>query len=349
MVEGPHLERYSRIVQGKACARYLLARSMPVILEEGLTLPEMWRLHDDAMRTLRKEMEDERRPCAVTPSLLDLKGLIARQLLKACCLCEHACGVDRGHVRGRCGVLDTRISSHFVHMGEEDPLVPSYTIFFSGCNLRCVFCQNYDISTRPDDGGSIPAEEMASLLGVLGRHRDESWETPRRGRRRIRNINWVGGDPTPHLHYILDVLGRSSANIAQVWNSNMYLSERGMSLLDGCIDIYLTDLKFGNDACALRLSGAPDYFQIVTRNHLIAAQQTEVIVRHLMLPGHLECCTLPVVDWLTDHLPTASVNIMAQYHPAHRAWEHPELRGRITDADHERVLRLAKNKGLVLI
>jgi putative pyruvate formate lyase activating enzyme len=246
-------------------------------------------------------------------------------------------------------VLEPRVASRFIHLGEEEPLVPSYTVFFAGCNIRCVYCQNYDISTDPYCGRRLPAEEMANHIDGLAGGGAGRCGTGHGGERRIINVNWVGGDPTPDIPYVLDVLGHAGSNIAQIWNSNMYLSEKAMSLLDGAIDIYLTDLKYGNDSCALRLSGARDYMRIVTRNHLLAATQCEVIVRHLMLPGHLDCCTLPALDWLAEHMPKALVNIMAQYHPEHRARDFPELRGRVSRKDHQTAVEHARRKGLQLI
>ncbi len=341
------LGRYEDIVHGISPARYLIARSIPIDFQDSLPLSERWGIHDRKMEGFRDAVRRGSAPRIVRPNLMDLKRSIAKDLVRECSLCEHRCGTDRSVSPGRCGVTETRISSQFVHMGEEEPLVPSYTVFFSGCNLGCVFCQNYDISTSPETGRSYPAPEMAAQLRRLVRPLDTAPDV--RGQRDIRNVNWVGGDPTPHLPYVLDVLSRSDANIAQVWNSNMYLTERAMTLLDGCMDIYLTDLKFGNDACALRLSGAPCYMRTVARNHLLAAAQGEVIVRHLMLPGHLHCCTLPVVEWLADHMPGAVVNIMAQYHPAHQAWGYPELRDTISLREHREVLEMAKSKGLELI
>ena len=341
------LGRYEEILHGTSSARYLLARSVPVEFKERLPLAEKWDLHHVKMEMLREVIGRREPPRTVTPNLMDLKVSIARDLVRECCLCEHRCGTDRSLTPGRCGVMESRVSSHFVHMGEEEPLVPSYTVFFSGCNLRCVFCQNYDISTRPDAGLIYPAEDMAALLSRLARPKGTGYTA--HAHEDVKNVNWVGGDPTPHLPYILDVLSRSHANIAQVWNSNMYLTKPALSLLDGCMDIYLTDLKFGNDACALRLSDAPCYMSTVTRNHIMAAAQGEVIVRHLMLPHHLECCTLPVVDWLADNMPGAAVNIMAQYRPAHHAWSYPELRETVSLGEHRRVLEIAEKKGLFLI
>lgn len=329
------LGRYADIVSGRASARYLLARSVPVERCPG-PLPRMWELHDRGTEEYRRLAEADSASRPTAPSLLDLKARIARELFTACCFCEHDCQVDRRTERGRCGVRAPRIASRFFHLGEEEPLVPSYTVFFAGCNLLCAFCQNYDISTSPEAGKEVPAGELAAQFdSVLGRGG--------------RNVNWVGGDPTPNLHYVLEVLSLAEASIAQVWNSNMYLSERAMSLLNGAVDIYLTDLKYGNDTCAERLSGVKDYWRIVTRNHLLAASQCEVLVRHLMLPGHLECCTMPVLDWLAEHMPGAPVNIMAQYRPEHRAAEFPELRKRLSRSDHRAAVEHARKIGLELI
>lgn len=330
------LERYSAIVDRRATARFLLARSVAVDRFDQLSLPEMWDLHDGSMDEHRRMVKEGSRPEVRACSLMDLKRSIAFKLFEECCFCEHECRVDRRRKRGRCGVLEPRIASEFMHMGEEDPLVPSYTVFFAGCDLRCVFCQNYDISTRPDRGHEVPAAEMAARFGDVLKAGGK-------------NINWVGGDPTPSLHYVLDVLAHAEVSIAQIWNSNMYLSEKAMSLLDGTMDIYLADLKYGNDTCAQRLSGVRDYMRIVTRNHLLAASLCEIIVRHLMLPGHLDCCTVPALDWLAGNMPGALVNIMAQYRPEHRAAEFPELRGRLSRTDYRFAVEHAVRSGIRLI
>lgn len=330
------LERYSRIIDGQATARYLLSRSVSVEMPNSLTLTELWDIHHGAMEEYRARVADDAPISMAEPNLMDLKTRIASELMKACCLCEHRCMVDRTEGIGRCGVRGPRIASHFMHLGEEEVLVPSYTFFFAGCNLKCVFCQNYDISTRPGAGREVPVQDLSAWL----RRASSSG---------ARNINWVGGDPTPDIHFIMEVLRRVQVNIAQVWNSNMYLTEEAMSLLNGTMDIYLTDFKFGNDACALRLCGARDYLRVVSRNHLIAASRGEVIVRHLLLPGHLKCCTLPILDWLTEHMPSTPINIMEQYHPEHLAQVFPELRRRPSPDDYRQALLYARSKGLHLL
>jgi putative pyruvate formate lyase activating enzyme len=192
-------------------------------------------------------------------------------------------------------------------MGEEPPLLPSGTVFFSSCTFGCVFCQNYDISTNPTSGRNVPSKELASIfISLSGRG--------------AANINLVGGDPTPNILSILKALTYFYENTSILWNSNMYCSVESMELLFDLMDLWLPDFKYGNDRCALRLSGVPDYFEVVSRNHRIAHDRGsgEMIIRHLVLPSHLECCTIPVLDWISENTPKALVNIMQQYRPTHR-------------------------------
>lgn len=277
-------------------------------------------------------------------SALDLKAELARRMLKNCRLCERRCGVDRtSGEKGHCGVLDARISSEFIHMGEEPDLVPSYTVFFSGCTFNCVFCQNWDISTRPGSGYLAEPVSLAEKierkagLGIKGLSVS-----------RARNVNWVGGDPTSNLPFILDVLTRCRANIPQVWNSNMYLSMETMNLLKGVVDVYLTDFKYGNDKCALRLSNAPDYIEILRRNHLTAREDSEMIIRHLVLPGHVGCCTRPALTWIAENLRDVRVNVMSQYRPEHRAREFPEIARPLRMAEYKEAIEIAETLGLDL-
>ena len=199
----------------------------------------------------------------------------ATGIYEKCHFCEHKCGINRYETLGRCGISQTCIASHFFHYGEEPMLVPSYTIFFSGCNFSCIYCQNWDISQK-NTGLYIKPEKLAAMI-------DNTYG-------KVKNINWVGGDPTPHVLYILKVLDNCFSNSPQIWNSNMYCSTETMELLQYIIDIYLTDFKYGNDACAEKLSKIKDYWSVVSRNHQIAYEQSDIIIRHLVLPNHTECC-----------------------------------------------------------
>ncbi|KUK72297.1 MULTISPECIES: radical SAM protein [unclassified Methanobacterium] len=265
-------------------------------------------------------------------SYLDLKVQIAEKIYQNCILCEKMCHVDRTRETGECGVTHPLIASEFLHVGEEPPLVPSHTIFFTGCNFQCVYCQNWDISQRTR---GIPLSEE-ELAGVIEKRRREG----------SRNVNFVGGDPTPNLPYILRTMRRVRENIPVVWNSNMYLSQYAMHLLDGFVDLYLTDFKYGNDACAQRLSGIPNYMETVGRNHKLAQKSGDMIIRHLVLPNHVECCSKPLLDWISRNLGLDVVlNIMGQYHPVYHAPEYGEISRALIRSELVEVINYAQDLG----
>jgi putative pyruvate formate lyase activating enzyme len=267
----------------------------------------------------------------------------AAGLASPCRLCERKCGADRkGGKAGACGVLGPLVSSEFLHYGEEPELVPSHTIFFAGCTFKCAFCQNHDISQEPACGVSISPAELANRIERGGGI----------------NVNWVGGDPTSNLEYILAVMEALKAldrNIAQVWNSNMYLSQEAMAVLDGVIDVHLSDFKYGNDRCAKRLSGVDRYFEVVSRNHLVASGQCEILLRHLVMPGHVGCCTKPVLEWAAANLPKErlKVNLMDQYHPDHMVLrekeKYPELGRRLKMQEFLEAYEYARKLGLDIV
>jgi len=330
------LSRYYSILDGDERARYLLSKEIMVDADLASDENSLWKVH----------YETATRKVGGETSLLDVKTELGRRMLLSCRLCERRCLANRSKGgKGHCGVLGSRISNEFLHMGEEPDLVPSYTIFFSGCTFNCVFCQNWDISTRPEGGVVVGPAELARKIELRARTapgRYLGFEG------RARNVNWVGGDPTSNLPFILQVLIECSANLPQVWNSNMYLTEEAMQLLDGVVDIYLTDFKYGNDKCALKLSNAPDYMRIVQRNHILAREQAEMIIRHLVLPGHIECCTEPVLRWIAENLDNVKVNVMAQYRPEHRAREFEELSRALRMAEYGKAMRIADQLGLDL-
>ena len=276
-------------------------------------------------------------------AILEPKIAAAERLSSPCRTCERGCGAERASgKKGMCGVLEPRVSSEFLHFGEEPELVPSHTVFFSGCTFKCVFCQNWDISQSPEAGESVPPEVLAGIIEKRGGI----------------NVNWVGGDPTPNLHYILQVMEAMKElklNIAQVWNSNMYLSAEAMGILDGVIDMYLSDFKYGNDRCAKSLSKVDNYWEVTTRNHKLAVGQCAVLLRHLVLPGHIDCCTKPVMDWVAANLDHEKlrVNVMDQYHPDHLVLRdgkgYGELGRRLRPAEFLEAFEYARKLGLDLV
>ena len=328
--------RYAGILGGEIAPYYLKSQQVEAGQFEALSLDEMWKMHDESIEYLRNgsgQIGDEK----PERSLLDLKMTISHEILKECIFCERRCGVDRtAGQRGHCRVLEARISSEFMHYGEEPELVPSYTIFFSGCTFDCVFCQNWDISQRVESGEFFPPQTIA---GFIEKRAPQA-----------KNVNWVGGDPTSNLAYVLEVLALSSEAIPQIWNSNMYLTVESMKLLDGIVDIYLTDFKYGSDDCAKRYSCADNYWEIITRNHLLAKEQAEVIVRHLVMPGHVECCSKPILKWLAENFgDTIRVNVMAQYRPEYNAFKYPEINRSLDKFEFAEAYSYAESLGLNLV
>jgi putative pyruvate formate lyase activating enzyme len=121
------------------------------------------------------------------------------------------------------------------------------------------------------------------------------------------------------------------------------MSEKTMKLLDGVVDMYLSDFKYGNNECAKQLSKVENYFEICARNHLLAAKQAELTIRHLVLPNHVDCCTKPVLKWIAENMRTNSiVNIMDQYRPAYKAKEYMDIRQPVSKTEIEEAINYAK-------
>jgi putative pyruvate formate lyase activating enzyme len=304
------LSDYFDILEENRTAKFLQCKDVPVVFNIKDTDENLWKIHDDTINNLK--LSDVK----PTQSLLDLKIELAKRIFENCHFCERKCGIDRNKKAGNCGVKKPGISSEFLHIGEERVLVPSHTIFFSGCTFHCVFCQNWDIS-QVNSGVYFNPDNIVNIIH-------------KRNQQGSRNVNWVGGDPTPNLNYILNVLKKLDENIPQVWNSNMYCSVETMKLLNGVVDLYLTDFKYGNDKCAKRLSFVDNYFEIVKRNHKIAHEPAGMIIRHLVMPNHVNCCSKLIMKYISENLPNACVNIMAQYRPEYHAYDFDDISKRVS-------------------
>ncbi len=345
------LSWYYRVMRNEMPAKFQIAKRVPVeadLFSQDLSLRDLWSLHEESSRIFRDyfvavkkgEINIERleRP---KHSYLDVKVAIAYRLMSPCRLCERSCGALR--LEGKPGVClvdkDAIVHSYFHHMGEEAPLVPSGTIFYGGCNFKCAFCQNYDISqVMARSGERLSPQELASIQVYLRR-------------RGARNINHVGGEPTPHLPFILDSLRYLDVSVPQLWNSNMYMSLDSMILLEDVIDIWLPDLKYGNNDCAWRLSKVRNYWEVTTRNIKRAHEAGDIIIRHLVMPNHIECCTHPVLEWIAKNTPRALVNIMDQYRPEHLVAKYPkmypDISRRPTQSEMSEAYKIARELGIV--
>lgn len=280
----------------------------------------------------------------------------ARELLSPCRVCPRKCGVDRdagdvGYCRS--GLLPV-VSSYSPHFGEESPLVGSYgsgTIFLTGCNMRCIFCQNHAIS-QERYGKEITCVELADMMINL---QD----------RRCHNINFV--TPTHFVPQILEavlIAAEQGLNIPLVYNTGTYDSVETLRLLDRVFDIYMPDAKYGSDEVALSLSDAPGYVWIM--KGAIFEMQRQVgdlvvedgiavrglIIRHLVLPGNL-AGSAKVLEFIAHDISrNAYVNIMDQYHPCGRILTdtrspyHETLMRGITSRDYHEVVATARRCGL---
>jgi putative pyruvate formate lyase activating enzyme len=257
------------------------------------------------------------------PPQIDAERLAcAAQHERQCTLCEHRCGVDRttsgsGAGRGRgeakCHApAEARVFRHRVEWGEESFLNPCHLFYLSGCDLRCVFCIN-GLSAFDSARGQPLTQKFFQESLVLGRAKG------------AKTLQWVGGEPTIHLPAILRAMAGVNNLPPVVWKSDFHFTPEALDLLTGVVDVFVADFKFGNDRCARRLSGVRGYLDIVTRNLLAARTRARLVVRHLLLPGHEECCWRPIASWLAKHLPEVEVSIRGGYLPHWRAAHFPEL------------------------
>ena len=270
-------------------------------------------------------------------------------MLESCTLCPRNCKVNRlKGERGFCSLgFSPTVASYCPHFGEESVLVGIYgsgTIFFTSCNLSCVYCQNYEIS-QLRIGNEIDFKSLANMmleLQNMGCH----------------NINLV--TPSHQVYAILRALEIAIAKglrIPIVYNTSSYDSVETLKLLDGIVDIYMPDIKYGSNENALKYSNARNYFDIakaaVKEMHsqvgdLIIESglaKRGLLVRHLVLPNNL-AESEEVIKFLATLSRNTFVNIMDQYYPCYKAFNYPELARRITKEEYEKVIELARKYGL---
>jgi putative pyruvate formate lyase activating enzyme len=273
--------------------------------------------------------------------------------LASCQVCPRNCRVDRLHDRtavcrsGRYAL----VGSYFPHFGEEDCLRGwngSGTIFFSWCNLRCVFCQNFDISQR-GEGKVVRPERLAAMM----------LELQARG---CHNINLVTPEHVvPQILEALPLAIRGGLRLPIVYNTSAYDSLESLRWMDGIVDIYMPDFKLWDSAVAKRYLKAPDYPEaaraavremqrqvgaLVMDGHRLAKRG--LLVRHLVMPGMLEE-TQQIMTWLARELsPHTYVNVMAQYYPAGvvSAEKYPEINREVCSGEYEEAVRIARESGL---
>jgi putative pyruvate formate lyase activating enzyme len=275
----------------------------------------------------------------MTRSVLALaRAAAARGALANCKLCAHDCGVNR--LAGETGLChagaEARFFSAQVEVSDELELIPTFAVALSGCDLRCDFCITGADSWNANAGGGFDASEMA---GRAARALNCG----------ARTVMVLGGEPTIHLPAALEFISLLPDSAKLIWKTNAHGSAQARELLDGMFDVWLADFKFGNDACAQRLAKVSNYVRVVQENLLWADAHSELIVRHLLMPGHVECCWRPVAEWLAENLPGAKVNLRAGFWPAWHARRHGELKNSLSTVENDFAFGLARELGLNLI
>lgn len=282
---------------------------------------------------------------------LELRTKQAYNHLSICDVCALKCPVDR--LSGKYGACRTgelaKVSSYGPHLGEEDPLRGwrgSGTIFFTRCNLRCQYCQNHDIS-QSDYGNEVKPKELAVIMLEL-----QSYG--------CHNINFVSpSHVVPQILAALLIAAQAGLKIPLVYNTGGYDSLEMLKLLDGVIDIYMPDMKYGDKRLAHKYSKIPNYpainRQAVKEMHrqvgdLIINErgiaQRGLLVRHLILPNNI-AGTESILRFLAEEISKNTyLNLMDQYRPSFKAHQYPELNRRITHDEYNNAVQIAESFGL---
>ncbi|QID33632.1 radical SAM protein [Pampinifervens florentissimum] len=276
----------------------------------------------------------------------------ALDMLSNCRVCPHRCGVNRlEDERGYCKTGRYAIvADYFPHRGEERPIRGkrgSGTVFFSYCNMRCVYCQNHTIS-HLGEGEELKPEDLAEVflkLQRLGCH----------------NINLVSpSHVVPQILQALYIAVKGGLRIPIVYNTSSYDSLESLRLLDGIVDIYLADFKYGDDIAGKKYSKVRDYHKVALQAiremyRQVGDLQVDqegiairgLLVRHLVLPQDI-AKTKTVMEELRSISPRMAVNVMDQYMPYYQAYKYPELSRRISKEEFRKALEHAKNLTLIL-
>ena len=263
------------------------------------------------------------------------------ELLEKCAICPHNCGINRlNNQIGRCKSKDTvKVALYSIHNFEE-PCISgkkgSGTVFFSNCNMNCVFCQNYEISQK-GKGKEISIEELADIF-------------IKQQEKNVENINLV--TPTSYVPQIIEAIKIARGNglkLPIVYNTNGYEKVETLKMLDGFVDIYLPDFKYSDNELGKRLSKVDNYFEIATEALKEMYRQTGkavfndegimqrgMIIRHLVLPNHI-LNSRRVLKWINENMHDVYVSVMAQYFPTYKAKEIDDINRKLTKEEYEQI------------
>jgi len=238
----------------------------------------------------------------------DLPINTARSALEHCELCARRCGANRlASEPAPCHLdAETFIYKRYVSYTEEVEFVPSLRVYLNGCNFRCRYC-----NTAPECYQSRYGERVEPTRLAL--------EFKTKIKQGVKTINLLGGEPSLHPHTILEIAAAAKDPLPLVLNTNAYMTSEVLELLNGVIDTYLVDLKFGSNNCAEKLAHIPYYLGVVQQNIQSLARKGNLLIRHLLIPGHVDCCLRPIAQWISENIPEVRFQLLTSYVPCWRA------------------------------
>jgi putative pyruvate formate lyase activating enzyme len=277
--------------------------------------------------------------------LLDIEKLVSN----SCRLCPKNCKVDRNKKEGLCKTKNQiEIASFNLHFGEEPPIsgkLGSGTVFFAGCNMACIFCQNYPISQLKSAYKVVDEYALADIFLDLQN-------------RKAHNINLV--TPSHFVHLIckaIYIARQKGLTIPICYNTSSYDKAEVIEFLKDYVDIYLADLKYADNDLAKRYSGVADYFEVATKA-ILKMQETKgpltlqnnlatkgLIIRHLVLPNNIDN-SKRVLDWVVNYIENPIISLMRQYFPAYKAFDYPEVSKKLISRQWNEILEYAYKLGI---
>lgn len=267
-------------------------------------------------------------------SIFDLKAELGKRILRSCDLCGLKCKANRHKAAGKCGArANAMCNGIFEHISEEPPINPAWNIKMIWCPMRCAFCQTPENLAKGKEAGPL----TPGYWEIISKSKTCS------------TLEFVGGEPMVSCPGILNFLSVAPKSFALpvVMNCSSYLGVSGVNLMNGAVDVWVPDFTYGDNACAKRLSGVDNYWETATEAiSLMSWQDTRVIVRVLILPGHYECCHKKVLEWLYQHKETVWISIMDQFLPLHEAHRHRDISRLPSEEEIEDVRSYARRKGL---
>lgn len=246
---------------------------------------------------------------------------------------------------GRCRAGATpRIFQAQIDMSDEQDIAPAFGICLGGCNLRCDFCVTGARSWDAEQGMAMSPRNVAA----------HACQALQQG---TRSIMFMGGEPVIHPLFLLETIALLPEDACLVLKTNGLGNERSLDLMDGLIDVWCVDFKFGNDGCASRLSGLADYcrplqeglLQLARRNSCKeSGNAPRLIIRHLLMPGHMDCCWTGVAHWVAANLPEATLSLRTGFWPGWKSGRHTELRRTTNPEEEAQARRIASDLGIPL-